>query len=216
MPDLPSARLNSLLRRHRLLAILRGVPEGHAPRLIGVLRGAGIELFEVALSDEHGLDALKAVRTAHPDLILGAGTVVTPELAAQAQAAGASFLVTPHVVPDVAGYAREYGLGLLMGALTPTEIAQALALGSAAVKVFPAGVFGPEYLRQLRGPYPDAPLLAVGGVDAGNVGAYLKAGALGAGVGGALTRTDWNAPDWASLHAGAAALVAAAGLGARA
>lgn len=209
MPDLPT-----LLRRHRLLAILRGVPAEHAPRVTEVLRGAGIELFEVALSDEHGLDALTAVHAAHPDLILGAGTVVTPDLAAQAQAAGAAFLVTPHVVPDVAHHAHEHGLGLLMGALTPTEIAQALALGSAAVKVFPAGAFGPDYLRHLRGPYPDAPLLAVGGVDAGNVAAYLQAGALGAGVGGALTRTNWSAPDWDSLHSGAAALVAAAGLGA--
>lgn len=208
MPDLPT-----LLRRHRLLAILRGVPAIHAPRLIEVLRGAGIDLFEVALSDEHGLDALKAGHAAHPDLILGAGTVVTPERARQAQAAGAAFLVTPHVVPDVAHHAHEHGLGLLMGALTPGEIAQALALGSAAVKVFPAGLFGPDYFRQLRGPYPDAPLLAVGGVDAGNVGAYLQAGALGAGIGGALTRTDWNAPDWEALHSGAAALVAAAEAG---
>ncbi|THF87020.1 bifunctional 4-hydroxy-2-oxoglutarate aldolase/2-dehydro-3-deoxy-phosphogluconate aldolase [Deinococcus sp. KSM4-11] len=208
MPDLPT-----LLRRHRLLAILRGVPALHAPRLIETLRAAGIALFEVALSDALGLDALKAVHAAHPDLMLGAGTILTPALAAQAQAAGASFLVTPHLVPDVAHVANENGLGLLMGALTPTEIVQALALGSAAVKVFPAGLFGPDYFQQLRGPYPDAPLLAVGGVTAGNLGAYLAAGALGAGIGGALTHTDWSAPDWASLHSGAAALVAAAGLG---
>lgn len=213
MPDLCRTDLRLLLRRHRLLAILRGVPAIHAPRVTQVLRGAGIELFEVALSDEHGLDALKAVCAAHPDLTIGAGTVVTTEFAAHAQAAGASFLVTPHVMPDVARYAQENGLGLLMGALTPTEIAQALSLGSAAVKVFPAGMFGPEYFRQLRGPYPDAPLLAVGGVDVGNLGAYLNAGALGAGIGGALTRTDWSDPDWASLHSGAAALVAATGLG---
>jgi 2-dehydro-3-deoxyphosphogluconate aldolase/(4S)-4-hydroxy-2-oxoglutarate aldolase len=205
--------LLALLRRHRLLAILRGVPAVHAPRLIEVLQTAGIELFEVALSDRHGLDALRAIRAAHPGLTLGAGTVVTPELAVQAQAAGAGFLVTPHVVPAVAQAAHDQGLGLLMGALTPTEIMHALALGSAAVKVFPAGPLGPEYFRQLSGPYPDAPLLAVGGVDAGNVGSYLNAGALGAGVGGALTRTDWSAPDWASLRSGAASLVAAAGLG---
>lgn len=213
MPDLPGPDLTTLLRRHRLLAILRGVPAVHTPRLIDVLRGAGIELFEVALSDTHGLDALRAGHAAHPDLLLGAGTVVTPELAAQAQDAGASFLVTPHVAPEVAQAAHERRLGLLMGALTPSEIAQALALGSAAVKVFPAAPVGPAYFEQLRGPYPDTPLLAVGGVHAGNVSAYLRAGALGAGVGGALTRTDWRAPDWAALHAGAAALIAAAGLG---
>lgn len=204
--------LLSLLRRHRLLAILRGVPADHAPRLIGELREAGIELFEVALSDGHGLGALRAARAAFGSgLPLGAGTVVTPMLAAEAEAAGATFLVTPHVVPEVAGVARELGLELLMGAFTPTEIAQALTLGSVAVKVFPASTLGPEYVRQLRGPYPAAPLLAVGGVHAGNVASYLSAGADGVGIGGALTRTDWTAPDWPGLRREAQLLVAAAG-----
>lgn len=205
------SELLTLLRRHRLLAILRGVPALHAPRLVETLREAGIELFEVALSDAHGLGALRAVRAAlGPALPLGAGTVVTPALAAEAQAAGADFLVTPHLVPDVAAAARQRGLGLLMGALTPSEIAQALAMGSAAVKVFPASAFGPDYFRQLRGPSPEAALMAVGGVDAGNVAAYLAAGADGAGVGGALTRTDWTAPDWTALRLSAQGLVAAA------
>ncbi len=210
MFEAANTALLSALRTSPLLAILRGVPAQHAPRLVEELRGAGIELFEVALSDEHGLAALGAVRAAFGDgLWLGAGTVVTPELAEAAQAAGATFLVTPHVVPEVAEAARGRGLGLLMGALTPSEIAQALALGSAAVKVFPAGALGTDYLRQLRGPYPDWPLVAVGGVNAQNLGGYLKAGANAVGIGGALTHTDWNAPDWPSLRRGAQRLMAA-------
>lgn len=210
MPDSPGTALLAALRRSRLLAILRGVPARHAPRLVETLRGAGLECVEVALSDAHGLGALRAVHDAFPDLMLGAGTVVTRELAAQAQAAGASFLVTPHVVPEVAQAAQERDLGLLMGALSPSEIAQALALGSAAAKVFPAGSLGPGYFRQLRGPYPHWPLLAVGGVDAANVAGYLAAGADGAGIGGALTRADWARPDWNALRREAENLVAAA------
>ncbi|AIZ45180.1 aldolase [Deinococcus radiopugnans] len=198
------------LRRTRILAILRGVPARHAARLVESLRGAGIELFEVALSDAHGLPALRAVRAAFPALTLGAGTVVTPAVARQAQEAGASFLVTPHLAPDVNDFARAQGLGLLAGALTPTEIFAAHAQGSAAVKVFPAGSLGPDYFRQLRGPYPHLPLLAVGGVDATNVGAYLQAGAVGAGIGGALTRADWADPDWGALARAARELVARA------
>ena len=198
------------LRRTRILAILRGVPARHAPHLVGALQGAGIELFEVALSDSHGLPALRAIRAAFPALTLGAGTVVTPALARQAQEAGATFLVTPHLVPDVNAFARAQGLGLLAGALTPTEIVAAHAQGSAAVKVFPAGSLGPDYFRQLRGPYPHLPLLAVGGVDATNLGAYLQAGAVGAGIGGALTRTDWSNPDWSALARTAQTLVACA------
>ncbi|MFB9991063.1 bifunctional 4-hydroxy-2-oxoglutarate aldolase/2-dehydro-3-deoxy-phosphogluconate aldolase [Deinococcus oregonensis] len=200
------------LRRTRLLAILRGVPPQHVPKLIETLLGAGIELFEVALSDDLGLPGLRAARAAFgPALPLGAGTVVTPLLAWQAHQAGATFLVTPHLVPEVNAYAREQGLGLLSGAFSPGEINAAYQQGSAAVKVFPAGVLGPEYFRQLRGPYPHLPLLAVGGVDASNIRAYLDAGAVGAGIGGALTRTDWNNPDWAALGRTAADIRAQAG-----
>ncbi|PNY80620.1 bifunctional 4-hydroxy-2-oxoglutarate aldolase/2-dehydro-3-deoxy-phosphogluconate aldolase [Deinococcus koreensis] len=208
MPESPTDVLLAALRRSRVLVILRGVPAVHAPRLIETLRGAGLDWFEVALSDAHGLEALRAIRAAAgPELLLGAGTVLTPELAAQAQEAGAGFLVTPHVIPEVATAAHERGLGLLMGALTPTEIARAVALGSAGVKVFPAGSHGPAYFRHLRGPYPGWPLLAVGGVDASNVAAYLAAGADGAGIGGALTRADWANPDWPALRRGAQALL---------
>lgn len=210
MFEAANTALLAALRASPLLAILRGVPARHAPRLVEELRGAGIQLFEVALSDGDGLAALSAVRGAFgDDLWLGAGTVITPELAAAAQAAGATFLVTPHVVPEVAEAARGRGLGLLMGALTPSEIAQAFALGSAAVKVFPAGALGSDYFRQLRGPYPDWPLLAVGGVNAQNLGHYLTAGANAVGIGGALTRTDWSAPDWHSLRREAQRLIAA-------
>ncbi|UQN09099.1 bifunctional 4-hydroxy-2-oxoglutarate aldolase/2-dehydro-3-deoxy-phosphogluconate aldolase [Deinococcus sp. QL22] len=204
--------LLSHLRRSRILAILRGVPPQHVPKLIETLLGAGIELFEVALSDDLGLPGLRAARAAFgSDVPLGAGTVVTPELARQAHQAGAAFLVTPHPVPDVNAYAREQGLGVLSGAFTPGEIYTAFQGGSAAVKVFPAGVLGPDYFRQLRGPYPDVPLLAVGGVDAGNIRAYLDAGAVSTGIGGALTRTDWNNPDWAALGRTAADIRAQTG-----
>lgn len=204
--------LLSHLRRARILAILRGVPPQHVPKLIETLLGAGIELFEVALSDDLGLPGLRAAHAAFgSDVLLGAGTVVTPELARQAQQAGATFLVTPHPVPEVNAYARAHGLGLLGGAFSPGEIYAAFQGGSAAVKVFPAGVLGPDYFRQVRGPYPDLPLLAVGGVDAGNIRAYLDAGAVGAGIGGALTRADWSSPDWAALGRTAADIRAQAG-----
>jgi 2-dehydro-3-deoxyphosphogluconate aldolase/(4S)-4-hydroxy-2-oxoglutarate aldolase len=200
------------LRRTRILAILRGVPPQHVPKLIKTLLAAGIELFEVALSDGWGLPGLQAARAAFgPDLPLGAGTVVSLDLAQQAQQAGATFLVTPHLVPEVNAYARAQGLGLLGGAFSPSEIYAAYQQGSAAVKVFPAGVLGPDYFRQLRGPYPDLPLLAVGGVDATNIRAYLDAGAIGAGIGGALTRTDWDHPDWAGLQRAAQDIRAQAG-----
>ena len=190
-----------LVVQHRIVAILRGVPARHAPRLAEHLYRAGIRLLEVSLSDEHGLPGLQAIRGAFgEDLHVGAGTVVTPARARQAQEAGASFLLTPHLVPSVHAFAREQGLGLIAGATTPTELQQALSDGSSVVKLFPAGDLGLGYLKSLFGPYPDLPLLVVGGIDQHNLGAFLEAGAVGAGIGSYLTKTDWNAPDFALLE----------------
>ncbi|WP_407541998.1 bifunctional 4-hydroxy-2-oxoglutarate aldolase/2-dehydro-3-deoxy-phosphogluconate aldolase (plasmid) [Deinococcus radiomollis] len=190
-----------LVVKHKIVAILRGVPVRHAPRLAEHLYRAGIRLLEVSLSDEHGLPGLRAIREAFgADLHVGAGTVVTLERARQAQDAGASFLLTPHLVPPVHAFAREQGLGLIAGATTPTELQQALSEGSSVVKLFPAGDLGLGYLTSLFGPYPDLPLLVVGGIDQQNLGAFLQAGALGAGIGSYLTKTDWNSPDFALLE----------------
>jgi 2-dehydro-3-deoxyphosphogluconate aldolase / (4S)-4-hydroxy-2-oxoglutarate aldolase len=195
-PDLPE-----LVRQHRIIAILRGVPPPHAATLSAHLYAAGIRLLEVALSDAHGLPALRAIaRTAPPDLHLGAGTVLTPALAQQAQAAGATFVLTPHLVPEVNAYAVQHGLGLISGAMTPGEISAARAQGSAVVKLFPAGDLGVGYARSLFGPYPDLPLLVVGNIHAENLRAFLDAGAIGAGIGSHLTQTDWQQPDFALLE----------------
>ena len=190
-----------LVAQHKIIAILRGVPVQHAPRLAEHLYRAGIRLLEVSLSDEHGLPGLQAIRGEFgEDLHVGAGTVVTLERARQAQAAGASFLLTPHLVPPVHAFAREQGLGLIAGATTPTELQQALSEGSRVVKLFPAGDLGLGYLKSLFGPYPDLPLLVVGGIDKHNLRAFLQAGALGAGIGSYLTKTDWNTPEFALLE----------------
>ena len=190
-----------LVQRHRIVAILRGVPPQHAPRLAETLHRAGVRLLEVALSDEHGLPALEAILAARLEgLQVGAGTVTTLERARAAQGAGAGFLLTPHLVPEVHRFAREQGLGLIAGATTPSELQQARAEGSEVVKLFPAGDLGVGYLKSLFGPYPGLPVLAVGGIDAGNLADFLRAGALGAGIGSSLTRTDWQRPDFEGLE----------------
>lgn len=115
------------------------------------------------------------------------GTVRTPDDARAAISAGAHFLVTPTTVPGVLAVAGEHGVPVACGALTPTEIDQAWRLGADVVKVFPvASVGGPDYLRAVRDPLPEVPLLPTGGVDRGNIRAYASAGAVGVGVGSSL------------------------------
>ena len=188
------------LRAHPVLAIMRGVPAEHVVALGRGLLAGGVRSLEVAFTDADADAKIAALVEAFDDgVIVGAGTVTTPERAEAARAAGATFLVTPHVAPAVNAFAREHALPVLCGATTASEIAQAREQGAAFIKLFPAGPLGPGYLRALLGPYPDLEVFAVGGIGAANAAAFLEAGAIGLGVGGALTSRDWTDPDFAAV-----------------
>ncbi|MFI7063344.1 bifunctional 4-hydroxy-2-oxoglutarate aldolase/2-dehydro-3-deoxy-phosphogluconate aldolase [Kribbella sp. NPDC050124] len=170
------------LRRRKVLAIIRTDDPDRALECIHTLIEAGITALEVSLTTPGGVEAIaKARSTYDPSILIGAGTVVTPAQADEVAAAGAGFAVTPAITRG-AHRSVELGLPLLCGALTPTEVVAALDLGATAVKIFPAKVYGPGYFRELRAPLPDAPLIAVGGVDATTAPEYLAAGALAVGV----------------------------------
>jgi 2-dehydro-3-deoxyphosphogluconate aldolase/(4S)-4-hydroxy-2-oxoglutarate aldolase len=186
-----SAAFATALRRHGIVAILRGVDAPTLAARVRALHGAGIRMIEIALSDPDAVPRVaELARIAPDDMLIGAGTVTSLDLATAAEDAGARFLVTPHLAPDVIAYARERDLGLLAGALTPTEIATVREAGGRFVKLFPASVVGPGYVKALLGPYPDLELVPVGGVGSATAAAYLAAGAVGLGVGGALTAAD--------------------------
>lgn len=179
--------LLSALRARRLVAIVRGRDPEAALRTVLTLVEEGIDLVEVSLS---GRDALKVIARARaelgPDAPLGAGTVLGPDDARAAREAGADFVVTP-AVSDGIPVAKELGMPVLAGVVTPTEVLAALRLGADALKIFPAAqAGGPAHLRALRGPFPDLPFVPVGGVDAAAARAYLAAGAIAVGVGSPL------------------------------
>jgi 2-dehydro-3-deoxyphosphogluconate aldolase/(4S)-4-hydroxy-2-oxoglutarate aldolase len=184
------------LRAHPLLAILRGVPADQVVPLGEALLAGGVRNLEVTFTDADAAAKIEALRASLPvEVLVGAGTVTTRKRAAAARAAGAGFLVTPHVAPEVNAFAVDHALPVVCGATTPTEIAQALDQGCAFIKLFPAGPLGPDYLRALLSPYPDLEVFVVGGVGLANAAAFLAAGALGLGIGGALTTLDWRDPD---------------------
>lgn len=200
------------VRRHRLVAILRGVPQDSVVPLAEALYGAGIRLVEVALSDPQTLPLVKDLASWAPsDAMVGAGTVTSSALAEAAAGEGAQFLVTPHVALPVIDIARQTSLGLLCGALTPTEIASAREAGAQLIKLFPASAVGPGYVKALLGPYPDLEVLVVGGISSQNLSTYLEAGALGAGVGGALSKVAAGDSSFAAARKEAARLVASTG-----
>ncbi|MET9529334.1 MULTISPECIES: bifunctional 4-hydroxy-2-oxoglutarate aldolase/2-dehydro-3-deoxy-phosphogluconate aldolase [unclassified Streptomyces] len=174
------------LRNERLVAIVRGSDPEASFRSVMTLVESGIPLVEVSLS---GTDALGVIRRARAALgdgaWLGAGTVLTADDARRAADAGAGFIVTPGLGAGVDESVR-LGLPVLSGVVTPTEVIAGVAAGAAALKLFPASVGGPSYLKALRAPFPDVPFVPVGGVDATAAAEYLALGAVAVGVGSPL------------------------------
>lgn len=132
------------------------------------------------------------VEAEYPDLLLGAGTIYRPEEAERFIAAGADFIVSPVISAAVAAVCRHHNLAWLPGAMTVNEIYQALELGADMVKIFPASHVGPAYIRTLRGPLPEAPLLISGGVqpDPAALAEWFRAGATCVSVGSQLLRAE--------------------------
>ncbi|RZU18570.1 2-dehydro-3-deoxyphosphogluconate aldolase/(4S)-4-hydroxy-2-oxoglutarate aldolase [Kribbella rubisoli] len=174
------------LRTRKLLAIIRADGADTALACVETLVEAGVTALEISLTTPGGVEAIAKARSQYdPHILIGAGTVVTAAQADEVAAARAGFVVTPAITRG-AHRAVQLGLPLLCGALTPTEVVAALDLGATAVKIFPAKLHGPGYFSELLAPLPDAPLIAVGGVDAQSAPKYLSAGALAVGVGSPL------------------------------
>jgi 2-dehydro-3-deoxyphosphogluconate aldolase/(4S)-4-hydroxy-2-oxoglutarate aldolase len=171
-----------------LVAILRASDAGRFLDVGRVLYEAGVRGIEVTLTSEGALEAFGRLREELPgDALLGVGTVRSVADAELAAAAGAGYLVAPDLRPEVVGWAVERGLPVVPGALTPTEVAAAWAAGATAVKVFPvSAVGGPAYVKAVRAPLPEEPLVPTGGVGIDDIGAYLDAGAAAVGLGSPL------------------------------
>ncbi|MGY1739015.1 bifunctional 4-hydroxy-2-oxoglutarate aldolase/2-dehydro-3-deoxy-phosphogluconate aldolase [Geodermatophilus sp. SYSU D00684] len=171
-----------------LVAILRGRSGERLAAACEVLLDAGVRCLEVTMNTPGALDVVgRLAADAGAGTEIGVGTVRRPEEVDRAADAGAVFVVAPNTDEAVGRRAAERGLAWYPGALTPTEIARAWELGATAVKVFPAGsAGGPRYLREVRGPLDDVPLVPTGGVGVEDVPGYLQAGALAVGMGGPL------------------------------
>jgi 2-dehydro-3-deoxyphosphogluconate aldolase/(4S)-4-hydroxy-2-oxoglutarate aldolase len=197
------------LGRRRVLAIIRADGPELALECIRTLVTAGVTALEVSLTTPGGAEAIAKARSEFdPSVLLGAGTVLTAAQADEVTAAQAGFVVTPAITRG-AHRSVELGLPLLCGALTPTEVIGALDLGALAVKIFPAKLYGPGYLKELRAPLPTAPLIAVGGIDAASAPSYLEAGALAVGVGSPLLGDAGHGGSQSALASRAADFLAA-------
>ena len=197
------------ISRSGVCAILRGVEPSRLLPLGEALLAAGVGAIEVTLNSEGALEGIAALRQHLGDRIpVGAGTVMNGELAHKAIDAGAQFILTPHLAESTLAVCRERQIPSVIGCMTPTEAVRAYDLGADMIKIFPAGSLGPSYFRELRGPLPQIPTMAVGGVNAANAADFIRAGALAIGAGSQLV--DFAAVargDWEAVRAKAAAMV---------
>ncbi|MEO3755440.1 bifunctional 4-hydroxy-2-oxoglutarate aldolase/2-dehydro-3-deoxy-phosphogluconate aldolase [Streptomyces sp. B6B3] len=179
--------LLSDLKRDRLLIIFRGQSPSQCADLAEGLYEAGVRLFEVTLNSADPLAGITAVRDRlGSDARVGAGTVLTTEEVGQVADVGGQFVVSPDIDPRVVERTKELGMGSVPGALSPTEVVRAVRAGADAVKVFPISSVGAGHIRQLRGPLPDVPFVATGGVDEALAEACVEAGCVGVGVAAGL------------------------------
>lgn len=205
-----STRFLTDLTRERLLVIIRGADAEAAIAASLALLRSGIRFLEVSLVTADALGVIAEVaRLAPDDAVIGAGTVLTRDDVARASKAGARFMVTPALTESVTESVA-CGIPVLAGVLTPTEALTAMGLGADAVKLFPAALGGPSYLRALREPLPNVPFVPVGGVDVTLAGEYLAAGAVAVGVGGSLVGDAMRGGDMEALRSRAAAFLSVA------
>ncbi|WP_241481629.1 bifunctional 4-hydroxy-2-oxoglutarate aldolase/2-dehydro-3-deoxy-phosphogluconate aldolase [Mesobacillus campisalis] len=175
------------IKQYKVISIIRGVPSQYIPEVFDALYEGGIRLVEVTLNTNNALDMIEEMSKKYEGkMLIGAGTVMDEESACMAIGAGAKFVLTPILNIPTIHAVKERGAVCISGALTPTEIYTAYTHGSDLVKVFPAGSMGAGYIKDLKGPLPEIPIVPTGGIDVTNAAHYLEAGAVALGIGSSL------------------------------
>ena len=202
----------SLLGDPGVVAIIRAHQSTPVVPLFEALLAGGVNATEITMTTPNALASIReACAKIGARSLIGVGTVVTADDCRAAIDAGAEFIVTPICRPELAAVAHAAGRPIMMGAYTPTEAQTAYEAGADFIKIFPAETLGPAYIKALRAPLPHLRLVPTGGVDANNIGEFLKAGCAAVGVGSSLVSAKiLQDADWPELTRRASALVTAA------
>ena len=188
----------SKVLEHKAIAIVRGAGADDCIKVADALYEGGIRFMEITFNQKSPAsfsDTAKAISAVakkyEGKMLIGAGTVTTPELVEIAAEAGARYIISPDTNVDVIKKTRELGLVSMPGAFTPSEVLEAHRAGADFVKLFPVGNLGPSYVKALCAPISHVKMLAVGGVNENNAADFINAGCYGVGVGGNLANKKW-------------------------
>jgi 2-dehydro-3-deoxyphosphogluconate aldolase / (4S)-4-hydroxy-2-oxoglutarate aldolase len=199
----------SQLKQHKVIAVVRAPEVSLTRQMALAVASGGIQLIEITWNSAGATELIAQLRVELPDCTIGTGTLLNLQQMQEAIAAGAQFLFTPHVDPTMIQAAVEIGVPIIPGALSPTEIVTAWSCGASCVKVFPVeAVGGVSYIRSLRGPLGDIPLIPTGGVTLENAKEFLQAGAIAVGLSSQLFPKEFvDAQDWQAITSKAASLM---------
>jgi len=198
------------LSTEKVIALIRADnPDGLLDCAKALAEG-GLTSIELTMTTPGAIRMLEKATNELPDFLFGLGTVLDAETARAGILAGARFIVTPALRPEVITMCKRYSIPVFSGALTPTEVVNAWDCGADAAKIFPAEFFGPAYIKSLKAPLPQVEFVPTGGVTAENVGEFIKAGAFATAAGSSLVEAKaMKDKNWAAITAKARAFVAA-------
>ena len=175
-----------------LMGIVRGISTKAIGSLMEVVIESGLYAVEITMNTSDASGIIEAaVKASAGRVPVGAGTVLSLEDMNAAVDAGASFIVMPSFVQEVVASCTKNNIPVFPGALTPTEVSRAWDAGASMVKVFPSSAFGPSYFKALKGPFNDIELMAVGGVNSGNIEEYFSSGASAVAFGASVFKPEW-------------------------
>jgi len=175
------------LREIGLVPVLRAESETQALSLADAIAAGGVTVLEVTMTVPGAIRVMRRLAEARPEILIGAGTVLDPETARMCILEGAQFVVSPALNVKTIEMCHRYGVAVLPGALTPTEIVTAWEAGADVVKIFPASALGgAKYLKSVKAPLPQVEMIPTGGVSQATAAEFLEAGAFALGVGADL------------------------------
>ena len=177
-----------------VVAVVRAKNAEEGLRIAEACTAAGIAALEITFTVPGAIDVIKKLSEMNKngEIIVGAGTVMDPETARAAILAGAQYVVSPYLNKAVVALCNRYQVACLPGAMTVKEVVECMESGADIVKIFPGELFGPQIIKAIKGPVPQARMMPTGGVSLDNVAEWIKAGAVAVGVGGSLTAGAGN------------------------
>ncbi|WP_449355180.1 bifunctional 4-hydroxy-2-oxoglutarate aldolase/2-dehydro-3-deoxy-phosphogluconate aldolase [Virgibacillus natechei] len=170
-----------------VIAVIRGINPAKVLQVIDSVVKGGITAIEITIDSEDAFTLIQKTKEEFGmDIIVGAGTVLDGTSTRSAIKSGASFIVAPTLNEETIAMGRRHGVDVIPGVMTPTEMLQAMEIGADAVKVFPASVLGPSFIKDVKGPLAHIPIITTGGINIDNLGDFIRSGAMAVGVGGSL------------------------------